>query len=179
MATFTHNLQGSTDTEITSSDVLQFAGGSFDAKIQVGNYQDSTHVDSGGSDKSSGNSPNNCKYVDSSTVNANGSDGSVSGLADADATLDIQFDHATSVNTESAVFYAYDGSDTADAPVEVDFQCFETGDSNWTNAEGSGSALSLADQAAATTHNFYIATSLSPDTVGDKSGKYRIELTYY
>ena len=172
MATFTHYLQGTSDTEITSTDTLQFAGGSFDGKITVGDYNDSTHVKADDdSDKSSGNTPNNNNYNDASLP-----------IADGDCALKINFSHSSSVQTESAIFYAYDGSTTTDAPTDTTFYAAEgADDSSWTNAEGSGSALTLADNSsAATSHDFYIAVSASPDSVGEKTGNmYRMELTYF
>ncbi len=172
MATFTHYLQGSTDTTITSTDRLQFAGGTFDSAITVGEYNDSTHVkDDTDSDKSSGNSPNNNKY------------GTISSwpISTGDCALKINFSHSSSVETQNAIFYAYDGSDTTAGPSNVTFYAAEGGvSSSWTNAEGSGSALALADNtSAATSHDFYLAVSASPDTVGTKTGNmYRIELEY-
>ncbi len=171
MATFTHSLQGSTDTTIGTTDKLQFAGGTFDSKITVGNYNSSTHVeDDTSSDKSSGNSPNNNNYNDASLP-----------IADGDCALKINFSHTSSVQTESAKIYAYDGSDTSTAPSNTTVYMAEgADDSTWTNAEGSGSALGLADNtSAATSHDFFVAVTASPDTVGSKSLAYQIELTYF
>lgn len=170
MASFTHYLQGTTDTEITSSDTLQFADGSFDGRIQVGNYNSSTHVkDDTDSDKSSGNTPNNNNYNDATLP-----------IADGDCALSINFSHTESVETTSAIFYAYDGADTTVAPPDTTVYAAEGGDGSWTNAEGSGSALSLADHtSASTSHDFFIALTASPDNVGSKSLKYRLELTYF
>lgn len=172
MAEFTHYLQGSTDTEITSSDVLQFAGGSFDSKITVGEYNDSTHVKADDdSDKSDGNSPKNNNYNDDSLP-----------ISEGDCALKINFSHDSDVEIENAEFYAYDGSDTANGPSDVTFYAAE-GDvsDDWVNAEGSGDALSLEDKTSASdSHDFYIAVTASPDSVGTKSGnKYRIELTFF
>ena len=56
----------------------------------------------------------------------------------------------------------------------------EQGDTTWVKAHGSGNALSLNDQTTpATSHDFYVAISASPTSVGVKSGnKIRIEFTY-
>ena len=170
MATFTHYLQGTTDTEITDVDTLQFAGGTFDSKITVGEYNTSTHVkDDTDSDKSSGNTPNNNNYNDDTLP-----------YSDGDCALKINFSDESSVSTESAIFYAYDGADTATAPPDTTVYACESGDDNWTNAEGSGNALALADRTTAdTSHDFFIGISASPDNVNLKTGKYRMELTYY
>jgi len=181
MATFTFTLQGTSDTTIGATDVLQFAGaGGFDSKVTVGAYNDSTHVRaSGGADQSSGNTPRNNKYI--SSTEADWGDGTelLTAVTDAECALKINFSDAASVATSSAIFYAYDGTTTTSAPTGVTFYAAESGDSTWTGAEGSGSALSLADQAAATSHDFFILVSASPDSVGLKSDfTLRIELTY-
>ena len=182
MATFTHQLQGVTPTTMYDTDNLQFAGASgFDSKITVGEYNDSTHVkSSGGANDSDGNTPVNVKYID--TDEADWGDGaeSLSDIQNAECTLKITFNHNTEVATENAIFYSYDGSTPATPMVGVNFFAAEKGNTNWTEAEGSGAALGLADQSTpAENHYFYIACSASPTSVGQKTGKYRIELTYF
>lgn len=179
MATFEHTLQGSTDTTIADTDTLQFANGTFDGKITVDEYNDSTHVkDDTDSDKSDGNTPNNVKYISNSEADWGDGTENLDQITDAECTLKINFSHDSSVATEDAVFYAYDGLDTANAPDGMTFYAAESGDASWTNAEGSGSALELDDQSSDTSHDFYIAVSAKPDSVGSKSGKYRCELIY-
>lgn len=170
MATFTNYLQGNEDTEITATDSLQFANGSFDGKITIGEYNDSTHVKTDDdADKSSGNTPNNNNYTDASLP-----------IADGDCALNINFSHTSSVETEDTSFYAYDGTTKTDAPDNTTVYAAEGGDGTWTNAEGSGSALSLDDHGTpATSHDFYIAISASPDTVGSKTLAYDFKLTYF
>lgn len=170
MATFTHYLQGSSDTEITDSDKLQFAGGDFGSRISVDEFNDSTHVeDDGGSDKSDGNSPNNNNYDDESLP-----------LSDGDCALKITFDHDTSVEIEDAEIYAHDSGDSSASVSGVDIYMAESGDSDWTNAEGDGDALSLGDKTTAdTSHDFYVGYTAGPTEVGEKDWTYTIELTYF
>lgn len=187
MATFTWYLQGSSDTTIDATDKVQFANGTFDGPVTVGEYNDSTHVkSSGGADDSSANTPNNVKFI--SATGGTGGDSQADwgdGTEDLDqmltseATLKINFSHGSSVTTSSAIFYAYDGTTTTAVPTGVTFYAAEQGDANWTNAEGSAAALSLNDNTTATSHDFYVAVSASPESVGLKSAfKLRIELTY-
>lgn len=188
MATFTWTLQGSTDTTIGATDIVQFAGsGGFDSKVTVGEYNDTTHVKaSGGGNDSSGNTPNNVKFISQTggtggDSQADWGDGTedIDAITDAECTLEINFADASSVITESAIFYAYDGTTPATAPTGVTFVAFESGDTNFTGAEGSGSAVSLTDQSTAMSHDFYIGCSVSPDSVGLKdSFALRVELTY-
>lgn len=188
MATFTWTLQGSTPTTIDASDIVQFAGsGGFDSKITVGEYNDTTHVkSSGGADDSSGNTPNNNKFISAAggtggDSQADWGDGTedLDQITTAEAALKINFSDASSVITEEAIFYAYDGSTTTAVPTGVTFYAAEVGDTNWTNAEGSAAALTINDDTAATSHDYFIAVSASPESVGLKDAfALRIELTY-
>lgn len=181
MATFTWYLQGTSPTTIDATDIVQFAAASFGTPVLVGSYQDSTHVESSvGADDSSGNSPHNTKYLTSSTLSLNGGASSnVVDLTTSNCPLKINFSHTSSVTTSGAVFYAYDGSTPSAVPTGVTFQAFEQGDSSWTNAEGSAAAVTLNDNTTATSHDFFLGISASPESVGTKTAfKLRIELTY-
>jgi len=186
MATFTWYLQGATPTEIEATDKLQFAAGTFDSKITVDEYNASTHVKSAGdADDSAANTPVNVKFISQAgggggASQADWGDGTedLDAITDAECTLKINFSDATSVITEDCVFYAYDGSTPATAMVETNFVAAESGDANWTVANGSGAALEIADDTTGTSHDYYIACSAGPTAVGAKTGKARIELTY-
>lgn len=190
MATFTWQLQGTSPTTIDSQDILQFAGGDgFDSPIPVTEYNDTTHVKDGddNSDKSSGNTPNNVKFISQSggtggDSQADWGDGTedLDQITNGEATLKINFSDAASVETTDAVIYAYDGTTPATAPVNVDVRMAEVGDTNFTQAEGSGSPVTINDDGTpATSHDYYIAVSMSPATAGLKEGAIRIELTYF
>lgn len=180
MATFTWYLQGTSPTEIEETDNLQFAGGTFDSAITVGEYNSSTHVENnGGTEDSSGNTPNNVKYVASGTADWGDGTEDLNLMTTDEATLKINFSDASSVTTTENIFYAYDGSTTTEVPTGVTFYAAEQGDSAWTNAEGSAAALSIDDDTAATSHDYYIAVSASPESVGLKDAfTMRMELTY-
>lgn len=189
MATFSFYGQdtASGDVEIVgpaTNDELSFYGSTFDSAITVGSYQDSTHVEtSGNSDKCSTNHIHNCKYVDSDEVNIDGGGAETLGASaptEAECTLRIRFNHTSSVETSNGTFWAYDGTTDTAVPTDVTFQAVEQGDTAWTQAEGSGSALSLNDNGTpATDHDFYIACSASPDAVGYQNDfAIKIQLTY-
>jgi hypothetical protein len=182
MATFTHSLQGTTATEISATDKLQFAAATFDSKITVDAYNDSTHVKtSANADKSSSNTPRNNKYLTSSTVSINGAASkNLNTATDAECALKINFADASSISLESAIFYAYDGSTTTVAPSGLTVQAAEQGDSSWSSVGGSAAALALGDKTTpGTSHDYFILVSATPTSVGAKTGKYRIELTYF
>lgn len=184
MAEWNWYLQGTTNTEILGNptdDVLQFAGGSFNAAITVDTYQTSMHVDAAGAgttDNAAGDSPNNVKYISNTQGLWDTATEDITDLLTTEATLHILFTDASSVETSSAVFYAHQTA-TTDAPTSVSFWACEAGDGSWTGAEGSGSSLSLDDQATSTTdHDFYVAVSAAPNSIGSKSFTLRAELTY-
>jgi hypothetical protein len=188
MATFTTYLQGSSDTEVEATDELQFAGGSFDDPIVVSSYNDSTHVKSAGdADDSSGNTPNNVKFISQSggtggDSQADWGDGTedLDQITNGECTLKINFSHGSSVACSSVELFAYDGTTEATAPTDMDVYAAEQGDTNWTNIDGSGSALSLDDSGSSTSHDFYIPMSASPSAVSGEvtSNKFKFSLIY-
>ena len=187
MATYTWSLQGTSPTTIEATDIIQFAGGTFDSAITVGAYNDSTHVESsGGADDSSGNTPNNVKFISQTggtggDSQADWGDGTedLDQITNAEATLLINFAHGSAVAITNHILYADDGTTTTNGPTGVTFVAAEVGDTNWTAAEGSGAALTITDESAGTSHDFYIALSASPDSVGEKTAfRIRDELTY-
>jgi hypothetical protein len=182
MATFTWYLQGTSPTTIGATDILQFAKATFDSPVTITEYNDSTHVESStGTDLSTGNTPKNSKFLTSSTVSINGGASEpLSGVTTANSPLKINFSHGVAVITYDAVFYAYDGTTTTVAPTDVTFKAAEQGNSTWTTAGGSASAVALANNSSpATSHDFFLLVSSSPDSVGEKTAfKVRIELTY-
>lgn len=187
MATFAWTLQGTSPTTIEATDKIQFAGaGGFDTNITVNAYNDTTHVESsGGANDSSGNTPRNNKFISQTggtggDSQANWGDGTedLDAITTAEAAIKINFSDASSVVTTGAVFYGYDGSTPATAPVGVDVRAAEVGDTNFTEAEGSGTPVTITDDTAATSHDYFLVVSCSPTSVGEKTFAFRIELTY-
>ena len=168
--TWTHKLQGTTDTEITADDKLRFAGGTFDTRISLNDYNDSTHVeDNAGEDKSSGNTPVNNNYLEEELP-----------LADSDCALNINFAYTEECEIEDAKIYGHPEGDSSASVQNVNIQMAESGDNSWTNAEGEGSALSLGDKTtAATSHDFYVAYSAGPVEIGETDWTVTVELTYF
>lgn len=180
MATFTWTLQGTSPTTIEATDRIKFAGGTFSTAVTVGSYNTSCHVaSSADADDSSGNGPKYSQYLTSNTVDIGGGSVSLSSVSTADCPLKINFSDASSVTTTSAILYAYDGTTTTSAPTGVTFYAAEQGDTNWTNAEGSAAGVTITDDTASTSHDYYFCISASPDSVGEKTAfAIRIELTY-
>lgn len=185
-ATFTWELQGVSPTAIgvVATDELEFAGGTFGSKVTVGAYNDSTHVRTlPSTDKSSANTPENNKWISATTGDWGDGTENMDQILDAECALKVNFAHGSSVITENAILFAYQqGAATTVPPVDVTFQALERGDTTWINADGSGAALGLNDNTTATSHDFFIAVSASPDAVGlkDSVGDFaiRMELDY-
>lgn len=182
MATWALTAQLTTGTlSVGATDRVWFNGASFGTNITVGSYQDTTHI-SNNSDthQCTSNHVHNVKYLTSTTMSLDGAaSANLSTLTTGNAPLKFNFSDASSVATSAASFYFYDGTTDATAMSGVTVQAAEAGvTSTWVAANGSGAALSLANQGAATSHDFYIAASVSPSSTGAKTGKCKITLTY-
>lgn len=183
MATWTFTAQLTTGTlTIGATDrIWGTADTGMSTPVTTSSYQDYTHV-SNSSDvhQCTTNHVHNTKYLTSTTMSLDGAgSANLSTLTTGNAPIKINFSDASSVTTTGAVFYAYDGTTDSTAMVGTTFQAGEAGvTSTWVAANGSGSALSIADDTASTSHDYYIALSMSPSSVGAKTGKIKMSLTY-
>lgn len=187
--TFTWELQsndvGGANTVLGETDVLRFAGALFADPIFVGQYNDSTHVrNSGGTDLSDGNDPNNNKFISQDGGTGGASEVEINGGAAQDldsvvadeAALLVTVGEDSAVTVTDAIFYAYNGTTPATPAVGMDVRAAEIGDANFTQAEGSGSPLQLTDSSTpATSHVFEIVLSIGLTAIGLNSGKLRFE----
>ncbi len=151
--------------------------------VVVGAYQDNTHISNASDVHQCTPHVNNTKWrADSgaTSLSLNGAaDSNISALTNAQAGLKFNFSDAASVLTSNGKFYAYDGTTEATAMAGVTFKAAEAVISTaWVTANGSAAALTLQDDTTATSHDFFIATSISPTSTGAKSGKVKISLTY-
>ena len=181
MATWTLTAQLTSGTlALASNDHVWWNGAAFGDNIIIGEYQDSTHVaDLNDNQRDTAAAVNNTKYVDATHVSINGGGTTALPVPTGSCGLLFTFSDPSSVQTSGAKVYVYDGVEDINVMEDIIFYAAEGGQStNWVSANGLNSALHLQDQAASTTHNFYIATSLSPQTSGLKSGKLKIVLSY-
>jgi len=169
--TTTWKVQGVTDTTVEATDLIQFSDGTFDNPIEVGSFNDGTHVrNSGGTDDSEGDTPNNVKYIASGTADWGDGTESLADILDSECTFKITVAYDSNITVTDITMYAYDGTTDATAPTDIDVYLAESGDAAWTNADGSGSALTISDSSTpATSHDFYIAMSVKPTAVGTQS----------
>lgn len=181
MATWTITAQLTTGTlTVGATDRIWLNGSNFGDSVTVGSYQDSTHIsDNADAHQCTSNHVHNTKYLTGTTVSVDGGgSANLNTVTTGNCPLKINFSDASSVATSNGLFYAYDGTTDATPMSGVTFQAFEQGDSSWTAANGSGAAVSLTDQSAATSHDFYVGLSVSPSSTGAKTGKVKASLTY-
>lgn len=190
MATWTltgQRTDGSSTISVGATDRVWFNSGvNLTDNVVVSAYQDGTHVsDNADAHQATcggaGGHLNNIKYLTSTTISINGA-GSVSLAANVPTNvqcpLKFNFSDAASVATSNGKFYAYDGITDTTAMVGATFQAIEKSNTTWVAANGSAAALNLINQSASTSHDFYIACSMSPTATGAKTGKIKITLTY-
>jgi hypothetical protein len=185
MATWTTTAQLTTGTlTVGATDRVWFNGALYGNNVTVSSYQDSTHITNNTDVHTcTTNHVNNTKYLTATTVSINGAGGTTLAAGTvpttAQAPLLFNFADPSSVATSATTFYFYDGTTDATAMVGVTVQAIEASTSTtWVAANGSGSALGLANQSASTSHNFYVACSTSPTATGAKTGKMKCVLTY-
>lgn len=185
MATWTLTAQLTTGTlSVGATDRVWFNGTLFGDNVVVSSYQDSTHI-SNNSDvhQCTTNHVHNTKFIDSTHVAIDGGGSTVLAAGTVPTTaqspLKFNFSDAASVATSAAKFYFYDGTTDATGMVGVTPQAGEGGvTTTWVSANGSGSALSLANQSAATSHDFFVFLSVTPTSTGAKTGSIKVTLTY-
>lgn len=137
------------------------------------------------------NLANNCQYIDPTHVSLNGGasvDLDVAHVAQSDCTVRVDWQDDTG-NTilSNCAFYAFDGVVSVNPPSNILILAFErtasalrknriSGDTEgkaWDadfGVGGSAAALSLADQASAGNHQFWLGISTSPTAYGTHTG---------
>lgn len=183
MATWTVTAQLTTGTlSVGATDRIWLMGAAFNDDVLVSSHQSSIHItNSSNTHQCTSFHVNNVAYVDSThfTLNGGGSTALASGApTQGQCPLKFNFSDASSVTTSASTFYAYDGITDATAMAGVTFYAIEQSNTSWTAANGSGSALTLASQTAATSHDWYIALSATPTSTGAKSGSVKLAITY-
>lgn len=201
MATITFISDG---YEIPSNSGLGFYGGSFGSSVAVGSYASSCFVcDTTGTTQ--GPQGNSNRWTVATGVSPNEA-GSIllTQLPNADATLHVRFTHDTAVQIPTATLYCYDGTSVANVPSGISFKLYQTihpaptqtntgsGLSAWETPAGS-STMTLAKSPgcsglyagngsnstrADSVHDYYLAISASPSSVGSKTAKILISLEY-
>ena len=193
MAIFTFH---STGHDIGSSGIGFFGSSGFGSSVSVGLYNDSSYI-TNSNGTVAGPSLNNIKYSHPQSGIVNGS-ASPSGLlltkiTNAQSTLNIRFTHSTGVITQNAKLRIYDRSNINYPASGVTTKVAEiihpstsnsvtgSGSATWVTPGGSGTILSLANSpgmsglspngsgTVSDRHDWFLAISSSPDTIGSKT----------
>lgn len=176
---------------------LGFYGGSFGSSVNVGEYQQTTFI-TNGNGTSQGQSVNNIKFLNSMSgiVGSATSGILLTQIPNYLATLNIRFTHSSSVQVQNAKLRIYDRSSINNAASGVTTKVAElihlgetqvnngSGDTTWHTPNGSSVIVDLAPSpgmsgiyagngsnstASSTRHDWYVAMSASPDSVGSKT----------
>lgn len=180
-----YKLNTTTWTDFSAGNLIGFYGTTtYAAKVTVAAYNVGMHLRTASgtdTDACASTHMTGIQYVAAGTCKVNGGSTVDLDTVTAEQSVRITFtDGATSISTENATFYAYDGTTDATAPTGVTAQGAEQGDSTWTACGGSASAVTLTAQGAATSHVFYVIMSASPASVGEKTEfAWKITLDYY
>lgn len=198
------NQASSTINNLAGSGV-GFYGGGFGYSVEVGSYQDSTFItDSAGTIQ--GPQINNIKWMNAASGIINGASSGVAltAIPNSLATLNIRFTNATAVNTQNAKLRIYDRTSINNPASGVTCKVAQlihpgatqintgSGDTTWNTPAGSGVVVDLVSSpglsglrpsgasSADTTHDYYVAISASPDSIGSKTQfALYCELEYY
>lgn len=186
-----------------AANTVVFSGSATDLSepVTVASWQDGTHIGDGdpGADQCGANHNNNVKYISSTQFDSGGGTETLNdtNLTADECTLRVRFTDAASVAITNARFYIFNSTTTTTRATGIDAAAFEQGQAatTWTvvnddsvagaltvggtGGDNSGHRLDLADQGAATDHTYYIAISMSPESVGAKTAlDMGVALTY-
>lgn len=172
---------------------LGFFGSSFGQSVEVGEYQDSTYI-TNGNGTTEGPQVNNVKWTHPGSGSINGlSSVKLTEITNKLAPLNIRFTHSSEVRTQNAKLRIFDRSNINNPASGVTTKVAEiihpdpvqndngSGDSTWETPAGSGTVMDLVASpgmsglrpngvsTTADRHDWYVAISASPDSIGSKS----------
>jgi len=156
-----------------------FYGPGFGLSVKVGEYNETTYrtTEDG---QTNGTALPNLRYANTSGAYVGPSiiAAELVSVLNNESTIRVRLTTDSAVQTQNAEFRTFDKTSIDSAPSGVDVFSAEiinpsgtgTGDVNWTQIQGSGTVLGLDDQTTASTeHNFYIALSATPTSIGEKT----------
>ena len=183
---------------ISSSGVGMFGSGGFGQSVPVGEYQGSTYVtNSAGSLE--GPALSNVKYIhDNSGLVGGSTTLNLRAIPNSQSTFEIRIASDSAVSLQNSRLYVTERASTTGIAAGVTIKIAEIdhtgvaqdnvglGSVSWTGVAGSGTYLSLGNSpglsggvsGSATSHSYYIAMSLSPNSVGSKTATARFQTEY-
>lgn len=188
----------------SGSGIGYFGAGGFGYSVQVGNYNERSFITNENGTTESVELDNLKKVNPSGAVwGVSGDEHQLTEIPNDKASWKIRFTHSSAVLTQNAEIRSYDGSNIDAAPSGVNsmaayllhpWSTYEnngSGTTHWVAQSGSAGILNLPDSpgsggyvaatggtVTSTCHEFFLATSMSPSSVGAKTGKYYISLEY-
>lgn len=156
---------------IGTTNVIGFYGsGGYGSPIQVGEYNDATHIRKSTADDSDNcNLPHmtNVKYSADNQVSVSGGAPIALTSVTQEELIRLTVTSDTSISIIATRLYGYDGSNVDNPPANLTFKTFKEADTTWSTPAGRAAAMSAGTSvSAATTHNFYVGMSLSPTSTG-------------
>ena len=183
----------SNNIEIGGSGIGFFGSSGFGSSVAVGEYQSSTYItNSNGTVQ--GAEINNVKYVHPNSGLSGASTLALRNIPNYKATLNVRFNADSAVKTQNAQIRIYDRSNVNNNASGVTTKVAEivhpstseagllgSGSTAWSTLNGSGVTLNLAASPGTsglspsgsntqdTRHDWYLALSASPDSIGSKT----------
>ena len=183
----------SNNIAIGASGIGFFGSSGFGSSVAVGEYQSSTYItNSNGTVQ--GAEINNVKYVHPNSGLSGASTLALRNIPNYKATLNVRFNADSAVKTQNAQIRIYDRSNVNNNASGVTTKVAEvvhpstseagllgSGSTAWSTLNGSGVTLSLAASPGTsglspsgsntqdTRHDWYLALSASPDSIGSKT----------
>ncbi len=156
-----------------------FFGASFGFSIRVGEFNQSTNRTNANGTSNGGSMPNT-RFASATGAIVGLSTIHLEEVEDGESTVAIRLITDSAVGTQNATFRAFDRSDINNNPSGVTIRAAQilkpnpvirgSGDASWTIVAGSGATLPVADQiGVATTHDWYIALTATPNSIGEKT----------
>lgn len=187
------------DLDLSGSGLAFFGDAGYGASVQVGQYQGSTFV-SDGNGSIRGPQGQNIKYSNpgSGILGAATSGIGLPAIPNYQSSLNIRFNHSSSVKVQNCELRIYDRSNINNPASGVTTKVAEiihpastqtatgSGDDTWRTPAGSGTVVNFASSPGAsglwagngvnvvstrtdTQHDWYAAISSSPDSIGSKT----------
>ena len=182
--------------DLNGSGLGFFGNSGFGSSVEVGEYQDATHI-TDGNGLTNGGQVTNVKWSHANSGTLDGPNTyALQDIPHRLATLNIRFTHTSAVKTQNAKLRIYDRSAINNDPSGVTCKVADiwghphptaetanqgSGDSSWNTPKGSGVIMDLVaspgnsgqrPNGANTTeirHDWYVAMSASPDSIGSKT----------
>lgn len=185
---------GTNHVDNLSGSGLGFYGGGFGYSVAVGSYQETTFI-TNGAGTTQGPQCNNIKYMNigSGIINSASSGVPLISIPNYLSSLNIRFTHDSAVRTQNAKVYIYDRSSVNNPASGVTCKVAEvihpgltqvptgSGDSTWLTPTGSSVVVDLVaspgmsglspsgPSTSADRHDWYLAISASPNSIGSKT----------